>query len=164
VSSLVNVSGTLRVIVSDRDAGDPWFHSSENRLLPEILVMLPDEYMLEAFRSPWWPSRSSMMAGWDGVDNVLTAEQRYAWPRVVSGCNGRLGFVGYTRDQYGSIVANCTVRCFRTSTDELVAKVTSDANGLYYATSPYSDAHYLTVHKSGTPDIAGASIDTLTPS
>jgi hypothetical protein len=72
--------------------------------------------------------------------------------------------VGVTRDQYGSPLGNCTVRCFRTSSGELVSQVTSDANGNYVATSPYSDQHFLTVHKTLSPDVAGASVDTLTPS
>lgn len=125
-----------------------------------------DDYFLDAhFESEWWPSRSSLMGGWDGEpSNLLLGEtQWWSWPSTRSGCNGRLGFVGYTRDAYGSPVGRCTVRCFNTATNELVSTVTSDANGFYIATTPYANAHYLVVHKSGTPEIAGASISTLTP-
>lgn len=125
-----------------------------------------DDYLYDAhFESEWWPARSSMMGGWDGEpSNLLLGEaQWWGWPQTRSGCNGRLGFVGYTRDAYGSPVGGCTVRCFNTATNELVSTVTSDANGFYIATTPYGGAHYLVVHKSGTPEIAGASISTLTP-
>lgn len=121
----------------------------------------------QTFRSPWWPSAGAgFLLGDAGDVNCLYDKlRRYTdpWPNTPGSCNGRLSFVGYTRDQYGSAVGFCTVRCFNTATNALVATVISDGNGYYIATTPYSDAHYLVVHKSGSPEIAGASVSTLTP-
>jgi hypothetical protein len=114
------------------------------------------------FVNPWWPYAGNLLAGAFGAGDgqVINYAPWYQEPWVRSGCNGRLAFVGYTRDAYGSPIGNCTVRCFRTSTDELVSTVLSDATGFYQATSPYGDAHYLVVHGTG---IAGASVSTLVP-
>jgi hypothetical protein len=119
----------------------------------------------DGWATPWWPRSGNLMGGWDGVaeNQLMTVAPWWGEPWTRSGCNGRLGFVGYTRDANGSILGGCTVRCFVTSTNELVSQVTSDANGFYIATTPYSTAHYLVVHKTGSPDVAGASVDTLTP-
>lgn len=129
--------------------------------------ILADDYFYDAsFESEWWPGRSSLMGGWDGVgENALINEAPWwSWPRTNTGCNSRLGFVGYTRDAYGSVMAGCLVKCFRTSSDELVSTVTSGANGFYIATTPYLDAHYLVVQNpAATPPVAGASLNTVIP-
>jgi hypothetical protein len=121
-----------------------------------------DEYI---FRTKFWPrGNSAIIGGWSGSADDLFQGKPQQWiaPRIERGANGRLSFVGYTRDQYGSPTGNCTVRCYRTSTEELVSKVTSDANGLYYATTPYNDSHFLVIHSPAT-GLAGATRDSLTP-
>ena len=115
------------------------------------------------YATPWWPGTRGFLAD-TGLDDMMLTSVGWGWEWTLSGCNGRLGFKGITRDQYGSPLGGCTVRLFRTSTDELVAKVTSDpSTGAFIATTPYADGHYMTVHKAGTPDIAGASVDTIIP-
>lgn len=116
------------------------------------------------FRTPWWPKHSGFagdLAADVAVIDRAPGTRDNVW--LLSGANGRYAFAGITRDANGTPLPNCTVRCFRTSTDELVSKVTSDANGYYLATSPYSDAHYLTVHCSTPSSTGGASSDNLTP-
>lgn len=121
----------------------------------------------EGFTTPWWPASGMVLGGrGDGSScdlQDLAPSYQDAYP--LSGCNGRLGFVGYTRDAYGSAIGGVAVKCFLTSTDELVASVTSDpTTGYYIATTPYAAAHYLVVQKpSATPPIAGASLNTITP-
>lgn len=116
-----------------------------------------------SWRTPWWPTGGALL-GDTGLSDVASEDIGWfvEWANR-GGCNGRLGFNGVTRDQYGSPLGGCTVRLFRTSTDELVAKVTSDSNGAFLATSPYSDGHYMTVHQAGPPAVAGATIDTIIP-
>ena len=123
-------------------------------------------YKRQGYVNPWWPNAGNLLAGAFGAGDGQIHNYAPWWqePWVRSGCNGRLAFVGYTRDAYGSPLGGVTVRLFRTSSDVLVAKVVSDANGYYTATSPYLDAHYMVVHKTGTPDVAGASVDTIIPS
>jgi hypothetical protein len=117
------------------------------------------------YQTRWWPRGGQIMGGWgDGSTGDIFQNKSPRWkaPRLETGANGRLGFVGYTRDQYGSPLGGCTVRCYRTSTEEQVAKVTSDANGLYFATTPYNDAHFLVIH-NGDGTLAGATKNSLTP-
>lgn len=160
------VSG-LPLIVRDDQSACEWATNGD-LYRPKLWDRIPaDDYFFDAsFESEWWPSRSSLMGGWDGEpSNMLLGEAPYyGWPSTRSGCNGRLGFVGYTRNANGSVLGGCSVKCFRTSTDELVSSVESDANGFYIATTPYNDGHYLVVQKaSATPPVAGASINTITP-
>lgn len=127
---------------------DLWFQGVEYRA-----ESLPDDY-----RTPWWPARSI------DLDAFLDLNSSDFWQWLDSGSNGRLGFVGVTRDATGAPLGGCTVRAFVTATNELVSQVTSDANGNYVATSPYLENHYLVVHKSAAvPPVAGASIDTVQP-
>lgn len=115
------------------------------------------------FYTPWWPTRGGALLADTGISDVLRGVEVALDLYPVAGCNGRFGISGITRDQYGSALGLCTVRLFVTATDELVARVTSDANGAFIATSPYGVGvpHYMTVHYGGT--VAGASVDTLIP-
>jgi hypothetical protein len=117
------------------------------------------------YHTRWWPRSGQILGGWGGGqdgDFFQNKSPRWKQPRTERGANGRLGFVGYTRDQYGSPLGGCTVRCYRTSTEEQVAKVTSDDTGLYFATTPYSDAHFLVIH-NGDGSLAGATKTSLLP-
>lgn len=118
---------------------------------------------IATFATPWWPRRGGVLTGETGVSDILCGSSVEFDLYPVAGCNGRFGISGITRDQYGSPLGLCTVRLFVTATDELVARVTSDANGAFIATSPYGvgTPHYMTVHYGGT--VAGASVDTLIP-
>lgn len=166
MSGFISTVATGLPLIDRSDLGACEWATSGDLYLAKLWDRIPaDDYGFDTyFGNEWWPSRSSLMGGWDGEpSNQLVGDAPwFAWPSTRSGCNGRLGFVGYTRDQYGTPLANCTVRCIRASTDEMVSKVTSDANGFYIATTPYSDAHFLVVHDA-TGAIAGASVNTLLP-
>lgn len=116
------------------------------------------------YATRWWPRESQLIGGWSGSGDDTFLNYAPAWmdPWTRSGANGRFARVGITRDAYGSPLGNCIVRLIRTSTDEMVCKVTSDANGLYYATSPYNDGHFIVVHGPGGT-LAGATVDSLIP-
>jgi len=118
------------------------------------------------YMSAWWPRNSGLMVGDLGADVSMLQDSQSWGPLGVmpgSGTNGRLSIVGITRDAYGSALPACTVKLFRTSTDELVSQVTSDATtGEYTITTPYyPDGHYLVVYKSGSPDVFGTTVNTL---
>ena len=122
------------------------------------------ESEFRGWRTPWWPGGSSLDMGMDGFGaNQLMAENVW-WGGFweVSGSPARRVYLGVTRDQYGSALGNCTVRCVRTSTNEVVGQVTSDANGLYNVGTPYDDAHIIVVHSSDGLQ-GGASVSTLIP-
>jgi hypothetical protein len=129
------------------------------RLTGEIVAFVDPMDHPGSFRDEWWPS-DDMDAG-----ATLGVRGRASWGEVypVSGANGRLALVGYTRDAYGAPLGGCTVKAFRTSDDSRQATVVSDANGLYTITTPFADGHYLIVYKAGPPDICGTTTNTLAP-
>ncbi len=131
----------------------------------EIRGVADNAYDAFEYQTRWWPRSGQILGGWgDGLSGEFFQNKAPRWkaPQVVRGANGRLSFVGYTRDQYGSALGGCTVRLYRVSTEERVCKVTSDANGLYFATTPYNDAHFLVIHNPAG-DLAGATKNSLTP-
>jgi len=116
------------------------------------------------WRTPWWPGGSSLDMGMDGFGTDLPMTQNVWWAAFweTSGSPARRVYTGLSLDQYGSATPNCTVRCLRKSTNEVVGQVTSDANGVYSVGTPYDDAHIIIVH---TPDglSGGASADNIIP-
>lgn len=117
------------------------------------------------FSTRWWPrSASIIMGGWIGTADDMFQNKAPRWiaPNTTRGANGRLAFVGITRNQYGSALANCTVRLYRVATEEQQCKVTSDGVGKYFATTPYNDAHFMVIHNSAG-DQAGATANTILP-
>ena len=117
----------------------------------------------KTFASPWWPG--SGFIGDRGAD-VAVIDSTMKWfeqPEITKGMNSRFGIAGTTRDQYGSAIVSCTVKLFRTSDDSLVSQIVSDATtGAYLlSTQYYPDTHYVVAYKAGSPDIAGATVNTL---
>jgi len=77
--------------------------------------------------------------------------------------------VGFTQDQYGNALASCHVEGFVTGgangVDSSVGSLTSDAGGYYRLPTPYSTttSHYVVCYLTGSPDVAGTSVNTLKP-
>lgn len=168
----INGSTGLPVAIhaaEDRRACDSLYHGRGARA-PDKLLLTTEMRVADnsndawIYHTRWWPRSGQILGGWSGSADDLFQNKspRPKNPRTERGANGRLGFVGYTRDQYGSPLGGCTVRCYRASTEEQVSKVTSDANGLYFATTPYSDAHFLVIH-NGDGSLAGATNTSLLP-
>ena len=151
----------------DQRHGDEFFFDNEDEFQPAILYSFDWNAIAEAmgYQSPWWPYPGVLLgsSGFDG-DNLLAKDGRFADIWRSFGSNGRLAFIGVTRDALGAPLGGVTVRCFRTASGELVDAATSDANGNYRCTSPYFDSHFLTGHKATSPAVASATVDTITPS
>lgn len=174
MSQFINRSYGLPVTIhtkNDYSACDSLYFGKRGRAPDKLLLASEgrgvadnanDRYI---YATRWWPRSGQLLGGWgDGLsgDTFQNKATRWNAPFTVRGCNGRLAFVGYTRDQYGSPLGNCTVRLYRVSTEEQQCKVQSDANGLYFATTPYDDAHFLVIHNPAG-DQAGATKNTLLP-
>lgn len=108
------------------------------------------------FQSTHWPG--SGMMGDGGVDvGILSAVQWGDYDQA-AGASSRFGFVGVTRDSFGSALGGCTVLLFRTSDSLLMDTTTSDASGNFLLnTAYYPDAHFLVVRKTGSPNVSGAT-------
>lgn len=111
--------------------------------------------------TPWWP-RGQGLIGDYATDVGLLNAVSYGFPETTRGTSSRYGFVGVTRDAYGSPLAGVTVKCFKTSDDSLLSQVVSDENGAFTVTTPYyPDTHYLVCYKAGSPDVEGTTVNTL---
>jgi hypothetical protein len=115
------------------------------------------------YSSLWWPG--SGFIGDRGIDVAVmdSAIKWWDYPEITKGANSRYGIAGVTRDAYGSAIVSCLVKLFKTSNDSLVSQIVSDANnGSYLLSTPYyPDTHYIVAFKSGSPDVAGTTLNTL---
>ena len=137
---------------------------SDSRLLRQENRQDSDVYAdmgsVGSYRSPWWPG--GLFVGDQSTDVGVLESDTWGQFYPYAGTRTGYGFTGVTRDQYGSPVGNMVVKVFRTSDDVLQHTTTSGADGSFVLVSPYyPDTHYITVHKTGTPDIDGISPNTL---
>lgn len=116
-----------------------------------------------SFRNQYWPGSTGFI-GDQATDfgvGVLETEYRRI-PDLTRGRNSRYGFVGVSRDEFGSPLGQCVVTLFKTSDDSVVDRTMSDVYGAYVASTPfYPDTHWLKIKKTGSPDKQGVTIDTL---
>ena len=69
---------------------------------------------------------------------------------------------GITKDRTGVPLGNCVVHLFNSATDVLVEQNTSDANGNYeFRSASLTTLYYVVAYKPGSPDVAGATVNTL---
>lgn len=119
--------------------------------------------------SSLWP-RSGMMSGdVEAPAGIMgtCSENTGMWSvnqRAARG-NGALKFImGTCRDVDGNAVGGATVVGFLTAGDVVVNETACDDQGNYELGTPYPGApHYLVAYRAGSPDIAGTSVNTLTP-
>ena len=81
------------------------------------------------------------------------------------GCSVNKFIRGNCVDASDVPVANAIVQGFRTSDDAFVGQVQANNDGTYTLATdnPAGVAHYLVAYKPGSPDIAGTTVNTLTP-
>lgn len=73
----------------------------------------------------------------------------------------RYTITGVTKDSTGAILGNCAVNLFETSTQLIKATTISDVNGNYLLDGTVDGIYQIHAYKSGSPDVAGATINTL---
>ena len=88
----------------------------------------------------------------------------------------RLTISGITKDSTGAVLGSCTVSLYRTNSsatsdhdalsdknDVLMERLTSDAvTGAYsFSAIGLGSQYYVVAYRSGTPDVAGTTVNTL---
>jgi hypothetical protein len=69
---------------------------------------------------------------------------------------------GVTRDAFGAPLGACNVELFRSVDDVKIGDTTSDASGNFEFRGMVRGAlHYVRAYKSGSPDVAGTTAETL---
>lgn len=70
---------------------------------------------------------------------------------------------GQTKDSAGAALGSCVVGLYPTSTDAEIEQQTSNADGYFYFKAVRQGlAYYVVAYKAGSPDVAGATVNTLT--
>jgi hypothetical protein len=71
---------------------------------------------------------------------------------------------GITKDSLSAPLPNCTVQLFNTNNDAFIAEVVSNSVGYYEFTLDGNvNPKYAVAYLVGSPDIAGTTVNTLTP-
>lgn len=119
------------------------------------------DYKTETYRAEIefrWP-RASMQ----GIAMVMQSYSQLWEPwTTTAGVSVPKKVRGITRDSTGAVLGNATVQLFNTSTGLLVATAVSDASGNYEVDDPNGVACFVVSYKTGSPDITGATVNTLT--
>jgi len=114
-----------------------------------------------SFVTQWWQPSGGFVGDFD-VDVGVMSSRSWSWYYQQAGASSAFGLRGVTRDVYGSPLGNCTVRLFLTATDVLLDVIVSDPDGNFtLRTAYYPDTHYIVAHKTGAPDVDGATVNTL---
>ena len=97
--------------------------------------------------------------------NNLAAPRRLGSPRPFRSFKGSYNSTlnGVSRDSAGATLGNCRVMIFRTQDMSFVMETTSDASGNWSVTLNKGGPFFLVEYKTGSPDVAGTSVNTLTP-
>lgn len=135
----------------------------DDRQFPDAIFVDLDFVTTASFRTLWWGGGiASDMTPVFGADPCCPNHPWARFDQVGPGGSSRFAFVGVTRDSVGAPAGNCSVKLFRTSDDALIDKTVSDLYGNFLLNTPfYPDQHYIVAHKTDSPPINGASVNTL---
>lgn len=121
---------------------------------------------------PWepgllWPR--SRMVGEGGVAGEPIAPQPPTWWGVMpeeGGTQSMPAIRGFALDSVGDPIEGATIQGFVTATDLHVGReTTSKVDGSYELRTTYvGQQHYVVAYKTGSPTVAGTTVNTLTPS
>lgn len=98
-----------------------------------------------------------------GAGQDMALQDFFNPPVIQDGCQSLKFILGTCKDSAGAAVANAIVQSFRTSDDSFLYEVTGAEDGTYRVPTPHPSptTHYLVAYKSGSPDIAGTTVNTL---
>lgn len=71
--------------------------------------------------------------------------------------------VGVTRTSTGTVLANCVIDLFETGSDLVRGRTVSGADGSFNFGNPGTGPFYLVAYKTGSPDVAGTTVNTILP-
>lgn len=70
---------------------------------------------------------------------------------------------GVSRDSTGAVLGDCTIDLFQTGGDILTQSTVSNVSGNFSFSNPGTGAFYIVAYKTGSPDVAGTTVNTLYP-
>ena len=117
-----------------------------------------------------WPAASffgdtQLSCAYFGQENP--GSNRSAWEAFAYGNGGtyRSYFIsGQTIDANGVALPNVALDLYLSSNDLHISSAISDSQGYYQLPTPFTGVnHYVMAYLAGSPDVVGASVNTLTP-
>jgi hypothetical protein len=98
---------------------------------------------------------------------ILSLEDYWEWPAMNDLKSGKrwrqlYHVSGQCKDSGGNSLGPCIVDLFKTSDDTKVDTCVTDDSGNYRVYATENVAHYCVAYKTGSPDVAGATVNTLT--
>ncbi len=87
----------------------------------------------------------------------------FMYGKVPPATGSKLIISGISRDSAGAVLVSATVKLFRTDTDAFVESTVSDAvtGAFTFNVVGPGQYYYEVAYKTGSPDITGASVNTL---
>ena len=119
--------------------------------------------------APWaagWTRSGFLSAGWASVNTMdfdIGVVQPWEPVSQVAGCLKPQFIYGQILDANSNPVSGAVILCFVSATNVLDSKSVSDANGYYQAPCYQSGNHYIVAYETSSPDLAGTTVNTLTP-
>jgi hypothetical protein len=99
----------------------------------------------------------------DTLGSVGLAVRLVAFRSPSFGSSG-VTVTGVTKNSTGAIIGAAVVQLFRTTDDAIIGETTSDAaTGVYTFWPTVSGPFYCVAYKTGSPDLAGTTVNTLIP-
>jgi hypothetical protein len=92
-----------------------------------------------------------------------TAKPKFKRPSVVEPRPPatRWTFSGFTYDATAVALASCSVELYRSDNDLVTGSFVSNSDGSWLINSNNGGRHYLVAYKTGSPDLAGTTLNTL---
>ena len=120
----------------------------------------------EAVHAAGWTRPGFISAGWASVNTMdfdIGVVQPWEPVSQVAGCLKPQFIYGQILDSNSSPISGATILCFVSATNKLESACLSDANGYYQAPCYQSGNHYIVAYDAASPDLAGTTVNTLTP-
>jgi len=100
---------------------------------------------------------------WQGRMNPVPIPVSDAWFSFQQTGFSSFTLSGVSRDSTGAILGNCVIDLFLTGTDILQQSTVSDAAGNFWFSLMAPGPYYIVAYKAGSPDVTGATANTLQP-
>ena len=119
-----------------------------------------------------WPTRGALTGvgggtSFSGSVGLMAYPQVWDWSSLAQQAAGQgvrlMSISGFTQNSAGAVLGNCIVKLFLTAGDiELGTTISNSVTGAFTVTS-YTDSAtcYIVAYLAGSPDVTGATVNTL---
>jgi len=130
---------------------------SQNRLQPtDRSIVVSWRQRVVVYADTLWPR--TPIGG-----SFLAAQSWGQYERYNSGTTQKKLIRGITKDPMGQRIGGCLVKLYHTVDDSVLDEIYSDDGGNYTLVTDFTDEHYIVAYRTGSPDYAGTSANTLIP-